>query len=161
MAPPSRSDKTLSVSLPAFEPATRRRTLLTAADEGSRFCGAELFGGTFAGDIGLEGPGVGCVLDKCFDLCFFFRVEASVPEASERFGEPGRLRDRLDDDFFIPPTVSRSLRPPATDIFSLRLLGVLVPDEDMPAAALAASSSRLMLARRSRSRRSRSSSESV
>lgn len=33
------------------------------------------------------------VPERCFDLCFFLRIEVSVPlPASERIGEPGLLR---------------------------------------------------------------------
>lgn len=91
----------------------------------------------------------------CFDFSFFFRVEASVPDASERLGEPGRLREREDEDLVNPPA-SKSL-----PLFSLRPDGVFAPEERMPVFFPSASSSFFKLASRSRSMRSRSSSESV
>jgi len=68
-------------------------------DEGS---GAEEVRGTDAGDLGREPGGTGVDVpvgweeEACFFLCFL--REDSVPLASERLGEPGRLRE-LEDDF--------------------------------------------------------------
>lgn len=54
---------------------------------------------------------------------FFLRAkEASVPEASEILGLPGRFRDLEDEDFFMPPSLSL-----AVPCFSLRPDGVFVP----------------------------------
>ena len=90
--------------------------------------GAEDDGGTLAGEIGREGCGVGWVEERW--RCFFFLLtDASVPEASERFGLPGRFNDFDELDFF-KPIISRSLSTPPC--FSLRPDGVLVPVEDIP-----------------------------
>lgn len=83
---------------------------------------------------------------------FFLRtVDASVPEASERLGEPGLLRVLDEFDFLIPPSRSDA------GYFSLRPDGVFAPDE---IADLPKSSSALRLACFSASSFSRSSSES-
>ena len=114
--------------------------------------------GTLAGEIGRDGCGVGCVdeVDKWRDFSFFFRTLRSVPEASDKLGLPGRLREVEDDDLVILPSRSESMPP----CFSLRPEGVLVPDDGTldlsPSAASLA-----IFARRSFSIRSRSSSESV
>ena len=83
--------------------------------------------GTFAGEMGRDGWGVFCDDDgwRCF---FFLRTDASVPDASDKFGLPGRLRDFVEPDFFI--TASRSLSIPPC--FSFRPDGVLVPVDEMP-----------------------------
>ena len=73
------------------------------------------------GDVGREGVFKGCGLDEggwCF-LCFL--REDSVPLASERLGEPGRLRLE-DEDAFL--SGSRCLLG--------RFEGVLVPLDDAP-----------------------------
>ena len=106
-------------SVSVSDPAPPRLRIF--ADDGSRVCGAEELG-TLAGEPGLEWPGVGCVEAKCLDFSFFFLTEASVPEASERFGDPGRFKERDDVDFFMPPCSSRSEL-----LFSLRPDGVLAP----------------------------------
>ena len=88
---------------------------------------------------------------RCF---FFFRLETSVPEASERFGLPGRLSDLDDPDFLI--TRSRSLSMPPC--FSFLPEGVLAP-EDRPDFLSASAFSLLRFFSSSTLRRS--SSESV
>ncbi len=145
MAAPS-----VSVSDPARLPAPPRRRTLAA--DGSSVPGADELG-TLAGEPVLECPGVGCVEDRCLDLTFFLLTEASVPDASDPFGEAGRLSEREEPDFFIPLS-SRSVSR-----FSLRPDGVFVPEEGR--LDFLASSSSFCLARRSSSRRSSSSSLSV
>lgn len=118
-----------------------------------RWSGAEDERGRLAGEIGREGCGVGCVDDRwrCF---FFLRTEASVPEASERLGLPGRFSEFEEPDFFI--TRSRSLSIPPC--FSFLPEGVLAPD-DRPDFLSASAFSRLRFFSSSTLRRS--SSESV
>jgi hypothetical protein len=99
------------------------------------------------GELGLEGPGVGWAEVMCLDLCFFLLEEASVPEASDRLGEPVRFSD-LDEV---------ELGGPLTSRFSRRPDGVFVPEDGR--FDLRASSSSFVL--RSCSSRSRSSSLSV
>ena len=61
--------------------------------------------------------------DKCRFFFFLRDRDTSVPDASERLGLPGLLRDFEDEDFFIPPSLSLAVPP----CFSLRPEGVLVP----------------------------------
>jgi hypothetical protein len=94
--------------------------------------------GTLAGEMGRDGWGVFCEDDgwRCF---FFLRTDASVPEASDKFGLPGRLRDFAELDFFIAASRSLSMPP----CFSFRPDGVLVPVDDMPDFLSASAFSRL------------------
>lgn len=63
-------------------------------------------------------------MDERCRFFFFLRArDASVPEASERLGLPGRLRDFEDEDFFMPPSLSLAV-PPS---FSFLPEGVFVP----------------------------------
>ena len=59
--------------------------------------GADDEGGTRVGDMGREGGWTGCEPDLPLNLRCFFRND-SLPLASERLGEPGRLRDFEDAD---------------------------------------------------------------
>lgn len=62
----------------------------------------------------VEGP------DWCFDLCFFLRIDVSVPlPASDRIGDPGRFLDERDFAF---PSVSVRI------LSGFRVDGVVVPD---------------------------------
>jgi hypothetical protein len=61
--------------------------------------------------------------ERCLFFFFLRATEASVPEASERLGLPGRFSDFDEEDFFRPP--SRSLAVPPC--FSFRPDGVFVP----------------------------------
>jgi hypothetical protein len=83
--------------------------------------------GTLAGEMGRDGWGVFCEVDG-WRYFFFLRTDASVPEASDRFGLPGRLRDFIEFDFFIAASRSLSMPP----CFSFRPDGVLVPVDDIP-----------------------------
>src|SRR5271170_3915955 len=125
----------------------------TGFDGSSEEAGAEEEG-TLAGEMGRDGWGVFCEDDGC--RCFFFlRTDASVPEASDKLGLPGRLRDFIEPDFFIAASRSLSMPP----CFSLRPDGVLVPLDEIPDFLSASSFS--LLAFFSSSTRWRSSSESV
>ena len=92
-------------------------------------------GGALTGERGREGKGVGCVDERWWFFFLLRAMEASVPDASEILGLPGRLSDRDDVDFFIPP--SRSLA--RLGRFSLRPEGVFEP-VDKPERCLASSS---------------------
>lgn len=63
--------------------------------------------------------------ERCFDLCFFLRIEVSVPlPASERIGEPGRLR--LERDL---PVLAASLSVRIlSDLLRLAAEGVVAPE---------------------------------
>jgi hypothetical protein len=74
-------------------------------------------------------------VDERCRFFFFLRAnDASVPEASERLGLPGRLRDFEDEDFFMAPSLSL-----AVPCFSFRPEGVLVP-VDAPERLVSSSS---------------------
>lgn len=125
------------MSEPAREPGATLLRFWIGLDGSKEEAGAEE-DGTVAGEMGREGCGVFCEDDGC--RCFFFlRTDASVPEASERLGLPGRLRDLIELDFFIAASRSLSIAP----CFSFRPDGVLVPAEDMPDFLSASAFSRL------------------